>query len=73
MEGKQSLTRYSFEDSSDILIPECELYVEDQGISTGFGDLWQWSMFYCLTEDVAKELFEKETSRISKKYKNGHK
>jgi len=41
------------------------------GTGTGFGDLWGYSHIFTFDQDLANELFHKETLRVQEKYLSG--
>jgi len=52
-----------------IEIEEDKINASEDGYSTGFGDLWQWSYYCTLSKKDADEYYLKEIERVSQKYK----
>jgi len=65
-------TTYKFEEFPYVVnIPNAEMYHENDGLSTGYGDCWCWSYFTTVDEKIANKLFEEETKRVTDKYLSG--
>ena len=74
------MNQYEFPDEIEISKPgaemsegEIEIEVDkistsEDGFSSGFGDLWQWSYYCTLSKKDADEYYLKELERVSKKY-----
>lgn len=46
-----------------------DAYSQDNGYGSGFGNLWSWSYFVCLSETVAQQLYQKLQNEFEKKRK----
>lgn len=51
-----------------IEIYDGETQTQDDGFSSGFGDLWHWTDFSTFDKDVADMFYEKEYTRVMDKY-----
>lgn len=54
----------------EVGIVDGEISYEDRGISSGFGDLWQWTYYCSLDKEDVEKYREKEIEIINKKYLN---
>ena len=52
----------------EIEIEVDKISTSEDGFSSGFGDLWQWSYYCTLSKKDADEYYLKELERVSKKY-----
>jgi hypothetical protein len=47
---------------------EGETSYKEEGYGTGFGDLWGWTCYSCLSKENAETYYEQELERVTNKY-----
>lgn len=66
---KEECIKYCFNEAPwEIIKGVDETYSEESSYGTGFGDLWGHTFFGTFDEQLAQDLFEKETLRVKREY-----